>query len=30
MKEKTTLIFDELFNRFPELNSIETAVRSEN
>ena len=26
MKEKTKLIFDELFNRFPELNSIETAV----
>ena len=28
MKEKTKLIFDELFNRFPELNSIETAVLS--
>ena len=26
MKEKTKLIFDELFNRFPELNSIEAAV----
>lgn len=28
MKEKTKLIFDELFNRFPELNSIETALLS--